>query len=187
MDLIQAIKIIEEEMIRYNYSHETPCRLRGSPTGNPLEIWLRFEYLSRSDNYIIEDFLSITAKSLILSFIEVSKSLLRTKKKRWKTPSPIGPKFQINEPKNMNEKILMEALDIIEEELIESGTRCHYTYNLEIKTIEIPPYSIPGFSAEISSEVFGEINTAMEESLFLSIINLSKFLLTTRNERWDNE
>ena len=190
MDLISVVKIIEEELIRYNYSHKTPFRLRGFPTGTvdrSQAMWVLFEYVSRVDNFKSEDIVSITATNLTCSLIELSKTLSSTRKDRWNTPSPNVPKFRTDVSKNLKERDLKNALDIIDEELSESGTRCHYMYNLEIKTIEIPPNTLPGFSAEIYSEVYGEINTAMDESLILSIINLSKFLMTTRKERWENE
>ncbi len=172
-------------MIRFNYSHSTSCRLRAFPSG--LGIWMLFEYSQNSERDNIQDSISIEEKSLVLTLQRLGDSLLKAKKDGWEGEQPSHIEFQLNKPRNLTETDLIQAINIIEEELIESGTRCHYLYNLDINTLGIPPNSIPGFSAEVFSEVFGEINTAMEESLYLSIINLSRFLMDSRTNRWENE
>jgi len=83
----------------------------------------------------------------------------------------------------------IQALSVIEEEIIESHSRCQYPYVLTSAPASIgsPPDVSAGVYVAINSDVFGRIAGSSQKTFAEALRATAKELLTTRDARWSSE
>ena len=83
----------------------------------------------------------------------------------------------------------IQALRVIEEELIESHSRCHYPYTLTTGPASIgePPGVEAGVYVTVSSEVYGRIAGVSRKTLSEALRATASELLETQATRWPSE
>lgn len=83
----------------------------------------------------------------------------------------------------------IQALHVIEEEIIESHSRCHYPYVLTSGPASIgqPPDVSAGVYITVASEVFGRIAGSSQKTIEEALRATASELLQTRDARWGSE